>query len=291
MIKIIGRVLIPAIIFLSVAYLLYWKIFIIPEHKKITITSLHGKAERLNKGQWTTALIGDQLSLDDGIRTGPAAEVVLDLFDDSKVIIADESQLSIREVTTAVTRLRLQQGKISAAVTPSKKRQFEIDTADHGVLVSTQEGAFTMTSSESGVVAVATKSGEVKVSAKNKNVVLSKGKQTHVLPNQAPKMAELIPTSVFLKIDWPSNRRLNVNKIKVAGTTTAGARVRIMGKQVKVDSHGKFSVPDISLQEGNNIILIESEDAAGNIQSTSSPAIIVDTKAPDINLKGKDLWQ
>ncbi len=291
MLKIIARVIILAFIFLSFAYFFYWRIFLIPESKKVTITSIQGKAEKLNKTQWTTAIVGDQLRLDDSIRTGQAAEVILNLLDDSKVIIADESELSIRQITGAVTRLRLEQGKISAMVTPHNKRLLEIDTITNNVLISTQEGAFTMSSSTDGVVAVATQSGEVKVSAKNNDVKLVAGTQTYVLPDQEPMMADLIPTSVFLKVDWPpADSRLNVKKMKVQGTTTAGARVRVMGKQVKVDSRGKFNVPEISLQEGNNIILVESEDIAGNKKSSSSPTIIVDTKAPDIKLKRKTLW-
>jgi hypothetical protein len=282
--------IIPIILLLLIGtYFAYIKIFQLEPSAKIT--QLKGEVEKKTKdGQWIPVRIGSRLTIDEGVKTGREAEVTMTLADQSTVKIEKESELSVKEMTEAVAKFKLKMGKVTADVKESKERQFKIETEGSDAVVTTKHGIFVMTSTGKGTVVVATKTGDVELKAKEKAVKVSAGSQSKVLPGEAPKEAEPIPKSVFLKVDWPPARKLNVKETTIKGTTDVGAMVSINGVRVAVDPTGRFEA-NVALEEGRNKIQVVTEDAVRNIKEENSPELIVDTEGADLKIRDEDLWK
>lgn len=284
------RVTVIVLFVFGVAYLFYWRLFLVKDDRQVTITTVRGTVEKSDeKGRWELARPGDRLEMDDGIRTGEGSGVTLRLVDDSRVKVEHESELSIQEITEAVTRFRLRQGKIAADIKPNPHRRVEVQASEGEAKVATEGATFTMTTTQDGTMAVAAQAGEVRVAAKGEEVKLTAGNQSTVLPGEAPEVAA-IPASVLLKVDWPPSTRLNIPEVVISGKTDIGSRVVVMGRDARVDSEGRF-VARVGLEEGSNVVQVITEDVAGNRNEAESPEIVVDTRAPHLRVKDKDLWE
>lgn len=88
-----------------------------------------------------------------------------------------------------------------------------------------------------------------------------------------------------LNVTSPKPRFLtNLTSIEVAGRTEAGARIDLNGERVQVDSSGGFRTA-VNLSEGQNLIRVESHDAAGNLAAVEI-AGSSDTIPPVLRLVG-----
>lgn len=80
----------------------------------------------------------------------------------------------------------------------------------------------------------------------------------------ATKDALVLTSGITLTISTPSNNTTVSNSsLAVKGKTVAGAEVFINNAETKADANGNFSVK-LTLEEGENYILIVANDAAGN---------------------------
>jgi hypothetical protein len=84
-------------------------------------------------------------------------------------------------------------------------------------------------------------------------------KTTGVVPTIAPS------TKMTLSVSSPSNGATVSNaSLTVRGKTKAGAEVFVNELETKADANGDFSV-SITLDEGENYIIIMANDADGNV--------------------------
>ncbi len=85
-----------------------------------------------------------------------------------------------------------------------------------------------------------------------------------VSPTVATKETTVMVTGITLTISTPSNNTtVSSSSLAVKGKTVAGAEVFVNDLETKADASGNFSVI-MTLEEGDNYILIVANDAAGN---------------------------
>ena len=119
---------------------------------------------------------------------------------------------------------------------------------------------------------------------------LTSGYQTVVSPGGVPKQPTQMPKSLLLKIKWPPDATTAKRRQIVVGTTNPGARVRIGSTFATADEKGKFRTV-IELKEGPNEIQAYALDVFGRTERATSPAIELDTKAPNPSIEtSPDMW-
>lgn len=271
----------------GVFYLLYEY-----EGRSIRVVDAKGKVEKKTEGGvgWVELKAGEKLGSKEWVRTGPEGEATLVFHDDSRISLAPQSEFGVEEIRREAGRFRLGEGKITARIKKREGRIVRIDAEGSDASLKASEGEFSMLSDRRGMVAVASRSGDAALSAQNRTVRVLPGTHSVVLPGEAPSEAQPIPTSIYLKVEWPEQKSLNTGKIAIAGKTVRGAVVSINGVRAIVDKVGGFEA-DVPLHDGENTVTVATEDVAGNTRVEGSPPIVVDRKAPEIKVESKKLWK
>ena len=123
-----------------------------------------------------------------------------------------------------------------------------------GVLVIAGAGIFVRQYSMSRNVILRTQESAVQTTPTGESSVPTKA---------ATKDALVVTSGITLTISTPSNNTTVSNSsLAVKGKTVAGAEVFVNNAETKADANGNFSV-NLTLEEGENYILIVSNDAAG----------------------------
>lgn len=236
--------------------------------------------------EWKDTAAGQQLSADDSVRTGRNAEAKLRVGDGVEVRLSPRSEFSIRELTEGVSRVRLEQGRVSASVDENGDRVLRVEARGSDAVAETKGGRFGMVTDGKGQVAVATETGSVKLTSGGESVKVEAGKQSTVTQNEAPTAPKTVPKSLFLKVAPPPKRTTNRRRHVVSGKTAPGALVRTGDKVAVADSNGKFRVP-VTLHDGANRIVVDVTDPSGRETRQRLPKVVVDRKKPGIDAKMK----
>jgi len=265
----------------------YWLFFVRPEREAeraralapetLALTSVTGGVEVAGPdGVWRPARAGQQLSARDRIRTDDEGGAELHAADGSTVQLSAGTEARIDELRRELKRLSLGRGELSADVTDSPSRVFEVEVDGHGAVARTRGASFVANADGAGAAAVATRRGEVILSARGKEVVIRTGQFAHVGPGGAPEGPTPIPESLFLKVQWPANTT-NRPEVTVAGVASPGARVKVAGHYVRLDADGHYKA-NVPLPDGVHELQVHATDLAGHIADEKSPRIVVDTK-------------
>jgi hypothetical protein len=235
---------------------------------------------------WAEANEGQELSADDSVRTGRNAEAKLRVGNGVEVRLSPRSEFSIRELTEGVSRVRLEQGRVSASVDDNGDRVLRVEARGSDAVAETRGGRFGMVTDGKGQVAVATETGSVKLTSAGASVKVEAGTQSTVVQNQAPSAPTAVPKSLFLKVAPPPKTTTNQRRHVVSGTTAPGALVRAGDKVAVADARGKFRVP-VTLQDGANRIVVDVTDPSGRETQQRLPKVVVDRKKPGIDAEMK----
>jgi len=250
--------------------------------QRIKVVQVEGQVERHKEGaEWSPVQAGDELGQHEAIRTGEGARATLDLGKTATVELAAQSEASVQEITQAVARVRLDQGRMGAVVHEGAAGTLRVETQGSDATAESQGGEFSVLANGSGQLAVATKTGRVRLSAKNQTVEVPAGTQSVAFAGESPGAAEPIPASLFLKVARPDQLELREAQTTIDGTTTSGAVVAINGVHVSADNEGKFRAT-INLKEGANAVVVTARDVIGRTERSDLPEILVDTRAPDL---------
>lgn len=96
--------------------------------------------------------------------------------------------------------------------------------------------------------------------------VPSDNPQVTITPSkaEAAKDSLVLSSGIMLSVSLPvNNSTVSNSSLTVKGKTVAGAEVFINDTETKADAAGNFSAT-ITLEEGDNYILVVANDAAGN---------------------------
>jgi hypothetical protein len=256
----------------------------------LSLTEAEGLVEITSgDGPWRPAELGMVLGASDRIRTDNSGRAVLDRPGIFTIELDAGSEFEVQQLTATASRLLLQQGMVSASVRSDPEHAVEIQA--RGALARSRGGAFRLAIDQQGTISAGSSEGQLEVEAAGRVVVLRSGFQTRVRAGQPPAEPLPVPAKLFLKVNWPEERLLARRKLVLEGSSESGARLRINGELVLVDSRGRFKKA-LVLKEGKNLIRIDAYDAGGRKTSAQSPEILVDTRPDSFQIRtSPDMWE
>lgn len=245
-----------------------------PGLDRIRVLSVEGEVQRRSSsGGWSAVQAGEELQEDEAIRTRSTGRAVLGLGASGRVEIAPRSEFSLREISRTVAHVRLEQGRLSAAM-PEGSGRLRVETRDSGAHAESTGGEFVVVSPGEGQLTVAATRGEVRLSVGAQSVVVHAGEQSEAQPGTAPSAPHVIPRSLYLKVGRPGATVQREKETVVRGQTVPGAIVSVNGLRVPASATGAFEV-SVPLQDGRNALVVEAEDVFGARKQLALPPVTV----------------
>lgn len=228
---------------------------------------------------------GEALSADSVIRT-TSGVVVLALGDDIRVEVTEDSQFRLGELTTNLSRAKLEGGRVEARVHGDEGTKFAIEVMGSDAVAEASDSDFAVLRGTDAQVTVAARRGQLSLEAAGQKVSLKQGEQSIVERAKPPSIPAQIPGSLFLKLTSKHYGRQREGELALEGVTAPGAVVSVGGTRVSApDGHFRATV---SLQEGHNDVQLVARDALGRTVVHEGTKVFVDSRAPE--LKGRVVW-
>lgn len=237
-----------------------------------------GEVERNKGDRWHPVDAGDALAERDALRTGAGASATLALGDRATVVIAEQSALSVGEVTETVRRLDLRRGRVSVEQQADSERILRIEGADGESVIEAKQARFEVMQTNDSL-AVATRTGRVHLSAAGESVGVGAGQQSIVRNGASPSLPSAIPEALLLKVGSSAAVISPEMCAVVRGQATPGAEVRVAGEVVALDGDGRFerSVPRA---KGRSEAMVTIRDATGRSRQNTVRCTKIERPAP-----------
>jgi hypothetical protein len=251
------------------------------------VSAVHGIVEHFSaaKGRWETVAVGTTLNEDAVLRTRLGRAELL-IGDSIKIVLNDDSQFRLREVSKTLSTVRVEGGRLTANIRGGEDESLTVEALGTDAVAHSSNGEFTVMRSDQAQLTVASRRGSVRVSAQGSSVEVNDGEQAVVAAGDKPGPVTKIPGSLFIKLSRLQQRKLRRPVTTVEGETVPGAIVSINGVETETrDGHFKVK---IALQEGANAVEVEARDVLGRTNSQKVSGIVVDSRPPDI--KGRVEW-
>ncbi len=254
---------------------------VVDERAEIVAARGRVEARTGERGPWSGASVGQRLNTDDSVRAGRNAEATLRMGNGVEVRLSPRSEFSIRELTESTSKIRLEEGHVTASVDEDGKRTLRVAARGTDAEAESKGGEFGVVTDGRGQLAVATSTGSVKLSAGGQSVDVAAGQTSAAVAGGTPSAPRAIPSSLFLKIGNLGSTRTRETSVTVTGTTDPGSVVSAAGTPARVDDKGRFRVK-VPLKDGANTVAVDVTDASGRTKSKTLPTIILDRKKPGI---------
>jgi len=195
--------------------------------------------ERRSDGAWAETRKGDSLHVTDSIRTGGGSTAELALGRGARVVLAERSEVTVRELTAALLRVGLVQGRISVDLRPDGTRVLRVEDRTGGVAARGSAGRFGVLARGEGL-AVASSEGRVTVESGGAAVEVPGGAETIAWRGAAPLPSRPIPREVVLRVA----RRLEERRQAVCTVlqVDAASELTVNGASVEVPADGRVVV-------------------------------------------------
>jgi hypothetical protein len=202
------------------------------------------------------------------------------------VTLEEGGRFAVGEIRAELSRFHLGAGLVSARVQDDARRAVEIEGAPDAV--ARTRGGDLSVARVGAVVSVGVRKGRADFTAAGATVSLAEGQQSQARAGAAPSAPAPLPSSLLLKVSWPTPRTTNERRMVVTGRATPGAIVVLGGERVEVQADGRFTHV-IVLREGRQTLTARAMGIAGKATS-EGPAVVLDTRAPDARFDTSDLW-
>ncbi|MEY2932561.1 MAG: hypothetical protein RL033_3310 [Pseudomonadota bacterium] len=251
------------------------------------VNEVTGNAEVFvpGEGRWRPVSVGQMLGPDAVLRT-KQGRVVFGIGPGVTVSVSPSSQFRLRELSTRLSKVRLEGGHVTANVDGNANAELVLQVLGSDAEARTRDGEMAVLHSAGGRITVASSRGQTQVSSAGSAVVVKEGQQSEVTPGSPPHAPAAIPGNVFIKLSQGQARKLSQRSTLVEGETTPGAQVSINGVEATTNG-GHFSVT-VPLREGDNALDIVARDVLGRRSSKRVGGINVDSQPPMV--KGKVRW-
>lgn len=246
---------------------------------RAVVAAASGRVERRRGGGDPVAVrAGDLLDLADVIRTGDDGSATVELGG-ARVTVDPHSVVSVLELATKSSRLRLTDGRIAADVN-TEGATMKVEVAHSDAIANAGRGRFSVLTSGAGHVTVASTDGDVALSAHGRSVTVGAGQLSVVAPDQPPSAPAPIPSTLFLKMAGAKDATAQREKTAtVQGSTVPGAIIGVGGVRVVAGRDGAFTA-SVPLREGANNLVVQVQDVTGRREKRSLATITVDSAAP-----------
>jgi hypothetical protein len=233
----------------------------------VEVIAATGTVERLRSGQWSPVTGRERLHEEDTIRTAADAGATIQVGERSHLALAGSTQLTVRELTAAVHRLRLARGRISVDHQPDGARVLVVESETGASVARAGPARFSVLAS-GAALAVATETGVVRLQAAGRTVEVSPGQQSVAFAGGAPAAPTAIPVTLLLEVARSAG--LEDGTCGVQGRVEAGAEVRIAGRLVEPRPDGRFTAR-VPVARGTRQVTLVTRDAAGRTRERRIP--------------------
>ncbi|NPD25199.1 FecR domain-containing protein [Corallococcus exiguus] len=241
-----------------------------------TVDVKHGEA-----GTWEPARKDMALRPTDVVRTGRGSWAVLLNGESVELRMEAETEISVEEISNELSKVMLSSGLATATVRgrPNVRHTFVLKAKNGDAEASTSQGTFTMSNNGKGTVSVGTREGDVKLTGKEgKYVIVRAGQRSIVRPGKEPSAPEPIPSTMFVRMEWPTGPQRN-REVTVVGHTDPGSRVTMDGASVPTDENGQFTL-NLSLKDGANLVKVAAVGVGGARQDEQHELTLVPPPPP-----------
>jgi len=256
--------------------------------QEAVVLSVAGSVERAQgSGAWSRLVPGERLKADESIRTGKSGRTDLRIGDKSTLAVTESTQVTIRELTRAVHRFRLERGRLAVDYKPDGERVLKIESESSGAVAETRGARFSVLSTGS-TIAVATETGSVNLRAAQQEVEVREGQTAAVQKGEAPGAPEPIvpiPIPLLLKVASAIPSENEQLCARVTGTAQPGAEVLVDGVAADVDREGRFNVAVPRKPPDKTEVLVAMRDAAGREQSRAVPCDALDPRIRRLGIR------
>jgi hypothetical protein len=235
--------------------------------------------------------VGDALSSSDEVVAGAGASAEIE-GEGASIAIGAETQVQFRGEREGALQFFIVGGDVRAA---SSGRALELFGAGTTGRVRVQNAAARILSDGTRGLVTYSERGEVLVTNGGQSLVLAAGEATRLVAGKAPSKAWKLAPSALLKVAWPKEAELAVRKIKLSGTVSPGALVRVQvpggaPQRALASESGEFVI-DLKLEEGANDLVVQSNDLVGK-HEIARRKVNVDTTPADVGLEtSPDMWK
>jgi hypothetical protein len=259
-----------------------------PAPQEALVLSVAGQVERARgTGPWSRLVPGEHLKADESIRTGKSGRTDLRIGDKSTLAVTESTQVTIRELTRAVHRFRLERGRLAVDYKPDGERVLKIESESSGAVAETRGARFSVLSTGS-TIAVATETGSVNLRAAQHEVEVRDGQTAAVHQGDAPSAPQPIapvPVPLLLKVAAAIPSENEQLCARVSGTAQQGAEVLVDGVPAELDREGRFSVAVPRKPPDKTEALVAMRDAAGREQTRSVPCDALDPRIRRVGIR------
>lgn len=252
---------------------------------QLKLEEIRGTVQVRRGGEWRTARVGESLRPSDAVRTLEGSYAVLIGGEAVEVRMEAGTEMSVEDLTDSLSRVLLGNGMTTVRVKPDAGMTLEVMAAGSDAVARTEGGTFTLSNNGAGTVALATLAGEASFSGQHKVVIVRAGQQSIVRPGHGPSDPTPIPTSLLLKVNWPTRPR---RQVVLSGQTDPGARVDVGGRIIPTDEEGRFS-HTVSLEEGANAVQVHAL-SVGGLHQKDERALTLDTTPPKRVTVDPGIW-
>ncbi|GMU10282.1 FecR domain-containing protein [Corallococcus caeni] len=250
---------------------------------ELVLSSFEGTVEvKHGKGEWEPARKDMPLRPTDVVRTGRGSWAVVLNGESVELRMEADTEISVEELSDELSKVLLGSGLATATVRgrPNVRHTFVLKAKGGDAEASTSQGTFTMTNNGKGTVSVGTREGDVKLTGKEgKYVIVRAGQRSIVRPGLGPTEPSPIPSTVFLKMEWPAGKTQRKPEVAVAGRTEPGSRVTVDGVSVPTDEEGNFTV-NVALKNGNNKVQVSAVGVGGAREDAQRELTLVEPPPP-----------
>ncbi|RKH64519.1 FecR domain-containing protein [Corallococcus aberystwythensis] len=258
---------------------------------ELVLSSFDGDVDvRHGDGPWEKARKDMPLRPRDVVRTGRGSWAMVLNGEAVELRMEADTEISVEELSNELSKVLLSSGLATATVRgrPNVRHTFILKAKNGDAEASTSQGTFTMSNNGAGTVSVGTREGDVKLTGKEgKYVIVRAGQRSIVLPGKAPSEPDPIPSTVFLKMEWPA-AKTRKQKVAVVGRTDPGSRVTVNGVSVPTEEDGRFKL-DVPLEEGRNTVQVSAVGVGGTHQKVQQ--VLTRDPPSTIEVETEGFWK
>jgi hypothetical protein len=253
------------------------------------VAALTGSVEFLHGDQWYVAQAGDQLTLQDVIRT-PRGSTAYLRRGGTEIEVREGVDIRLEALANQTATFGVLRGGNVVASVEDGQQRLEITAADTN---SSNRGParWVVSLAPSGQVSVAAVKGAVGFAARGKEVTVGAGNESTAAPGRPPGDPEPIPEELLLSVKWPELDRASAPAgfAPLAGRVRPSSRVKVNGVEAAVHGDGSFALP-VPVVIGPNRVDVHAEDILGR-KKTLTRVLKRPPPSPSLESTGEELWK
>jgi hypothetical protein len=248
------------------------------------VTALEGAVEFFHGEQWYVAQAGDQLALQDVIRTRRGGRAWL-RRGGTEIEVRELVDIRLEALANQTATFGVLRGGSVVANVDDSRQQLEITAAETRAF-NRGIARWVVSLGPGGQVSVAAAKGSIGFAAGGQEITVAGGFESTAAPGHAPGGPEPIPQELLLSVTWPDRIAAQT---PVAGKVRPSSRVKVNGVEARVRPDGTFSLP-LPLEVGPNAIDVTAEDILGRKKSVGK-VLHRPAPAPALEPTNEELWK